>query len=112
MVHWNQEGFKVGHCYQPPLNQPYSVLNLSNTTSTRHILERLEQKFMKIYKQKVFVHHYDNFMDGDARSYFDECHNNCLNTIASYSEMEFKQEEDRDMTSEEFIDQYRFKPII
>ena len=37
MVHWNKEGFKVGHCYQPPLNQPYSVLALTNSSGTRHI---------------------------------------------------------------------------
>ena len=77
MVHWNKEGFKVGHCYQPPLNQEYSVLNLSNTTGTRHILSRLESKFMKIYKQKVFVHHYEQFMANDCRSHFDQCLYNC-----------------------------------
>jgi tubulin epsilon len=50
MVGWNKEGFKVGHCYQPPLNQPYSLLALSNNTCTRTIMERLRARFLKIYK--------------------------------------------------------------
>jgi hypothetical protein len=50
MVRWNKEGFKVGHCYQPPLNMNYSVLALSNNTGMRHVLSRMRQKFMKIYK--------------------------------------------------------------
>jgi tubulin epsilon len=58
MVHWNKEGFKVGHCYQPPLNMNYSVLALSNNTGTRHVLTRMREKFDKIYRKKVFTHHY------------------------------------------------------
>ena len=68
MVNWNQEGFKVGHCYQPPLNQPYNVLALSNTTGTRHVLTRLKNKFNKIYEKKVFVHHYEQFIGGKAET--------------------------------------------
>ena len=85
MVHWNQEGFKVGHCHQPPLNMNYSVLALSNNTGTRHVLASLRKRFMKIYKQRVFVHHYEKFMDPGN---FDEALANCTNVIKSYEEME------------------------
>ena len=50
MIHWNKEGFKVGHCHQSPLNMSYSMLALSNNTGTRHVLNRLRQRFLKIYK--------------------------------------------------------------
>jgi hypothetical protein len=85
MVGWNKEGFKVGHCYQPPVNMNYSVLALSNNTGTRQVLARLRQRFMKIYKQKVFVHHYQKYMD---ISHFDTCLENCTNVIKSYEELE------------------------
>jgi hypothetical protein len=69
---------------------------------------------MKIYKQKVFVHHYANFMGGDAKPHFDECLYNCESIINSYSEMEmkhndvtsgkFEESKGEDPTSNEFID--------
>ena len=63
----------------------YSVLALSNHTGTRHILGRLRSKFAKIYKQKVFVHHYEQFMD---ISNFDHALANCSDVIANYEQME------------------------
>jgi tubulin epsilon len=81
MVGWNKEGFKVGHCYQAPLNQPYSLLALSNNTCTRQIMQRLRERFMKIYKAKVFVHHYTEFMDISG---FDMAVENCTSVIESY----------------------------
>lgn len=78
---------------------------------------------MKIYKQKVFVHHYEQFMPGgDAKSHFDQCLYNCETIIKSYEEMEIKHSDITsgkfefndgvDITTDDFIDQYRFKPII
>ena len=87
MVAWNKEGFKVGHCYQAPLNQPYSLLALSNNTCTRQIMQRLRERFMKIYKAKVFVHHYTEFMDISG---FDQALENCTSVVESYQEMEEK----------------------
>jgi len=78
MVRWNEEGFKVGHCHQAPLNMDYSVLALSNNTGTRHILNRLRQRFVKIYKQRVFVHHYEKYMDV---GHFDTALESCTNVI-------------------------------
>ena len=85
MIHWNQEGFKVGHCYQAPLNMNYSMLALSNNTGTRHILQRLRTRFLKIYKQRVFVHHYTEYMDVGG---FDQALNNCTDVVQRFSEME------------------------
>ena len=81
MASWNREGFKVGLCSRPPLSQPYSVLALSNNTCTRSIMQRLRNRFMKIYKQKVFVHHYLEFME---QSHFDYCLQSCDDVIMSY----------------------------
>lgn len=113
MIHWNQEGFKVGHCYQPPLNMNYSMLALSNNTGTRHVLSRLRQRFNKIYKQKVFVHHYEQFMDV---KYFDEALENCTSVISTYADMErlnFEARENQQSTqTDETTYKMRFKPII
>lgn len=111
MIHWNKEGFKVGHCYQPPLNMTYSMLALSNNTGTRHVLSRLRARFNKIYKQRVFVHHYEQFMDVEQ---FDVALQNCTNVIANYSEMErlnFQAQEEEQKLDEDTY-KYRFKPII
>jgi hypothetical protein len=40
---------------------------------------------MKIYKQKVFVHHYTNFMD---IGHFDTSLENCTNVIKLYEDLE------------------------
>mmetsp|Transcript_11061 Transcript_11061/g.13975 ORF Transcript_11061/g.13975 Transcript_11061/m.13975 type:complete len:112 (-) Transcript_11061:25-360(-) len=111
MIHWNQEGFKVGHCYQPPLNMNYSMLALSNNTGTRHVLSRLRQRFSKIYKQHVFVHHYTQFMDV---ANFDVALNNCSDVIETYADMErlnFEAQETQAELTEE-VYKHRFRPII
>jgi hypothetical protein len=77
----------VGHCHQAPLNMNYSVLALSNNTGTRHILANLRKRFMKIYKQRVFVHHYEQYMDA---SHFDHSLENCTSVVETYEDMESK----------------------
>lgn len=77
---------------------------------------------MKIYKQKVFIHHYESYMGPDYISHFDECRNNCESIMQSYESMEVKHNDvmsgkwqasgGQDITSDEFIDSYRFKPLI
>ena len=110
MIHWNKEGFKVGHCHQAPLNMSYSMLALSNNTGTRHVLNRLRQRFLKIYKQKVFVHHYTNFMDISG---FDEALQNCSDVIFNYEDMERQNSEATQLNAQlSDVNKYRFKPII
>ena len=43
MVHWNSEGFKVGLCSEPPLNQPYSLLCLANNCCIREVFSCVPQ---------------------------------------------------------------------
>ena len=72
----------------------------------------MRQKFLKIYKQKVFVHHYTEFME---QSHFDYCLANCEQVIQSYEDMEQKNASLRlggFGWDEEQIDPYRFKPIV
>ena len=59
---------------------------------------------------------------GEGRSHFDACLENCESIIASYEEMEvqhhdiasgrFTMSEGQDPTSDEYIDSFRFKPIV
>ena len=69
---------------------------------------------MKIYKQKVFVHHYTEYME---QSHFDYCLNNCEDVISKYQETEDKHIQSYMGGSTSFedddrIDPYRFKPIV
>ena len=88
----------------------YSMLALSNNTGTRHILSRLRSKFSKIYKQKVFVHHYTQYMDVGQ---FDIALNNCTNVINTYADMERLNFEASEVQSlDEHTYKYRFRSII
>jgi hypothetical protein len=40
---------------------------------------------MKLYKQKVFVHHYTKYMDKD---HFDTCVESCTSVIKLYEDVE------------------------
>ncbi|TYZ57632.1 hypothetical protein PybrP1_003384 [[Pythium] brassicae (nom. inval.)] len=63
MIHWNQEGFKVGMCSVPPIGQRQSLLCLSNNCCIRETFERLQRRFQKLYARKAHVHHYAEFME-------------------------------------------------
>uniref|UniRef100_A0A7S3LRP6 Tubulin/FtsZ 2-layer sandwich domain-containing protein n=1 Tax=Aplanochytrium stocchinoi TaxID=215587 RepID=A0A7S3LRP6_9STRA len=70
MVHWNQEGFKVGLCSVPPVKHPYSVLCLSNNCCVRSTFRKMEQRFRTLYdKRRAFVHHYTQYVE---ESHFSE----------------------------------------
>jgi tubulin epsilon len=57
-VHWNQQGWKTGHCSVPPIGQAYSVLNLANNTCFRHTLSDISERFNKLFRRKAHLHHY------------------------------------------------------
>jgi tubulin epsilon len=63
MIYWNQEGFKVGLCNIPPIGQPYSLLCLSNNCCMKDTFQEMEDRFKKLYRKKVYVHHYTQYMD-------------------------------------------------
>lgn len=68
-VAWNREGWKVGHCLVPPVDQPYSLLALSNNTAMRHCFSSVLDRFQKLYKRKAHLHHYTN-VEGFDQSLF------------------------------------------
>eukprot|EP00357_Protocruzia_adherens_P006593 CAMPEP_0114993620 /NCGR_PEP_ID=MMETSP0216-20121206/12637_1 /TAXON_ID=223996 /ORGANISM="Protocruzia adherens, Strain Boccale" /LENGTH=481 /DNA_ID=CAMNT_0002357295 /DNA_START=138 /DNA_END=1583 /DNA_ORIENTATION=+ len=90
MIPWNQEGFKVGLCNQPPVGMPYSLLWLSNNSCIRHTFGTLEERFMKLYKHKVYVHHYTEYMD---KACFDEAIENVRDIAGEYEALESYQPE-------------------
>ena len=70
-IHWNKEGWKTGLCSVAPVGQPYSLLTLANNTCIENTFVNLRERFVKLYKRKAHVHHY-NHVDGFEQSMFDE----------------------------------------
>lgn len=85
MIHWNQEGFKVGMCSVPPIGQRHSLLCLSNNCCIRETFERLQNRFRKLYARKAHVHHYTEFMESDR---FEEALENVRYLVEEYAKLE------------------------
>ncbi|KAG6580075.1 tubulin epsilon chain-like [Phytophthora cinnamomi] len=85
MIHWNQEGFKVGVCSVPPVGQKSSLLCLSNNCCIRETFERLHTRFHKLYSRKAHIHHYTEFMDVGM---LDEARENSRYLIGEYTKLE------------------------
>lgn len=73
MAHWNTEGFKLGLCAHPPVGLPYSMLCLSNNCCIAHTVETLLGRFHKLYKRRIFLHHYQEYMDVQGFDAAAEC---------------------------------------
>eukprot|EP00882_Tetradesmus_deserticola_P008036 GHRQ01008465.1.p1 GENE.GHRQ01008465.1~~GHRQ01008465.1.p1 ORF type:complete len:484 (+),score=208.82 GHRQ01008465.1:280-1731(+) len=78
MAHWNTEGFKLGLCSQPPVGLPYSLLCLSNNCCIADTFSTLMARFDKLYKRKIFVHHYTEFMEATGFDAAAECLNGLI----------------------------------
>lgn len=63
MAHWNTEGFKLGLCHHPPVGLPYSLLCLSNNCCMADTFKTVLARFDKLYKRKIFLHHYQEYME-------------------------------------------------
>lgn len=85
MIHWNQEGFKVGVCSVPPVGHKSSLLCLSNNCCIRETFERLHTRFHKLYSRKAHMHHYTEFMDVGM---LDEAQENARYLIGEYAKLE------------------------
>jgi tubulin epsilon len=83
MVSWNHEGFKIGLCDQPPVNMKYGLLCLSNNTTISSLFETMRNRFMELYKRKVFVHHYSEYMEEPSKD-FDSAVENVEKLITEY----------------------------
>ncbi|CAD8162857.1 unnamed protein product [Paramecium pentaurelia] len=88
MIYWNQEGFKYGICNQPPIGQQYSMLCLANNTCIKDTFQEMTDRFQKLYKRKVYVHHYKQYME---QSHFDETLNGIQNLMVKYQDLEMAQ---------------------
>ncbi|KAL3320758.1 Tubulin epsilon chain [Cichlidogyrus casuarinus] len=86
-VPWNQDGWKVGHCYAPPLNMESSILNFSNNTGINSIFQLIKDHFQLLYKRRAHLHHYTS-VDGFELSRFEEVTENLDFLIKQYKKLE------------------------
>eukprot|EP01029_Cantina_marsupialis_P022306 TRINITY_DN543912_c0_g1_i1.p1 TRINITY_DN543912_c0_g1~~TRINITY_DN543912_c0_g1_i1.p1 ORF type:complete len:483 (+),score=95.02 TRINITY_DN543912_c0_g1_i1:179-1627(+) len=63
LIHWNDEGFKIGMCSKPSLSQDKSLLCLSNNCGIRHTFSALRSRFVKLFRRKAHLHHYTEYME-------------------------------------------------
>lgn len=61
------------------------MLCLANNTCIKDTFSVMTDRFQKLYKRKVYVHHYKQYME---QSHFDETLNGINNLIARYQELE------------------------
>jgi len=100
MIRWNTEGFKYGLCNMPPVGQKYSMLSLANNTAIALNFEEAIERFDRLYKKKVYLHHYKDFMDVSG---FDTARENLYSLKDEYKDLE-TEKEDRPIV--------RLKPLI
>ena len=65
MIDWNTEGYKYGICSVPSLHNDKTLLALTNNTAFSETLIKIRKRFQKLYKRKVYVHHYTEFIEQD-----------------------------------------------
>lgn len=70
-IHWNEEGWKTGLCNIPPVGLPYSLLTLANNTCITNTFHNLKCRFVKLYRRKAHIHHYQN-IEGFEQTLFEE----------------------------------------
>eukprot|EP00877_Chromochloris_zofingiensis_P001010 jgi/Chrzof1/1090/Cz01g39230.t1 len=73
MAHWNTEGFKLGLCSQPPVGLPHSLMCLANNCCIADTFSALRDRSDKLYKRRLFVHHYEEYMDPAGFTNAHEC---------------------------------------
>ena len=84
-VDWNPDGFKVGLCAVPPVGVPTSALALSNSCCIRQTFRAMRARFSKLYRRRVYLHHYLQYMD-EAR--FAEADEAVRALIGGYEEVD------------------------
>ena len=63
MAHWVSDGFKVGLCDRAPVNSLYSATCLANNCAMQKPLSAICERFHKLRRKKVFLHHYTEYME-------------------------------------------------
>jgi tubulin epsilon len=107
MIYWNKEGFKVGICKKPPINQDYSILSLWNSTGIRMTFLQLFKKFKKLYKHKAYLANYEKF--GADIDLFEQWKDNWQGLISDYAQLE---SDGGKQVDEVPIEEMSFDPII
>lgn len=85
MIWWNQDGFKYGICDEKPSYNNYSLLCLANNTAITDIFDKLSTRFNKLYKKKVYVHHYTKYITDYM---FDDAIENIRDVKDTYFELD------------------------
>ena len=88
-AHWNENGWKIGHCATPPIDKPYSLLTLANNTSILTYLDRVRERFTKLYRRRAHLHHYLG-VEGMELSCFEESIDSLMGLIEDYRKVEVK----------------------
>jgi tubulin epsilon len=87
-MYWNREGFKIGMCSVPAPGQAPgspSLLCLSNNCRIADTFTTLESRFNRLYTRKAMVHHYTQFMDGQALT---DARDSLADIIREYQELD------------------------
>uniref|UniRef100_A0A6U6CF00 Tubulin/FtsZ GTPase domain-containing protein n=1 Tax=Guillardia theta TaxID=55529 RepID=A0A6U6CF00_GUITH len=106
MARWNPDGFKIGLCGTPPAGQDKALLCLSNNCCVADTFSAFQERFMRLYKRKAMLHHYDKFLGSDSQQEFEEAAENLKALVKEYQEY--------DMSSSQSIpaERMRIKPAI
>ena len=86
-IYWNREGFKIGLCSVPPLENPDSpsVLGLSNNCGIAETFTAMESRFQRLYSRRAMVHHYTQYIDDQVLS---EARDDLRGLIQEYNDLQ------------------------
>lgn len=85
MIHWNEDGFKLGLCRVPPVDRPRAILCLFNSCSIGSVFANQMYRFQKLYHRGAHLHHYTQYMDAAG---FDSAAENVKSLIGEYDELQ------------------------
>lgn len=85
-VSWNKDGWKTGLCSRPPLGQPHALLALSNNTCVGKSFSAVANRYVKLYRQKAYVHHFTS--EGMDAAELPAAYESCMELVNRYKELE------------------------
>ncbi|KAM7536509.1 hypothetical protein Aperf_G00000085520 [Anoplocephala perfoliata] len=86
-VDWNREGWKVGHCSNPPVGQKSgALLAISNSTTIAPPLTAIRERMNRLLRRNAHLHHYTSVSNGsfDALAALKEAEESLSNLICAY----------------------------
>lgn len=79
------QGFKLGICSKPPVGVPNALLCLANNCAISQTFSTMMDRFKKLYKRRVYTHHYEQYMD---LAMFDHASETVSGIITAYNEVD------------------------